>query len=86
MGKPYLFSLGGSQEEHKMLNTALKMHLKGFKTQIWGAKLDLVVQVFGSVFGSTWGPKWSPKSEHEGDIPVDSEKASTKTQTCSRKT
>jgi hypothetical protein len=42
MGKPYFLSLGGSQEEHKTLKTALKRHLEGFKTRKKGVpKLDL---------------------------------------------
>ena len=32
-GKLYFSSLGGSQDEHKRLKTALKRHLKCFKTQ-----------------------------------------------------
>ena len=31
--KPYFLSLGGSQDEHKRLKTALKRHLKSFKTR-----------------------------------------------------
>ena len=32
MVKPYFSSLVGAQDEHKRFKTALKRHLKGFKT------------------------------------------------------
>ena len=48
--KPYFLSPGGSQGEHKTLKTALKRHLKSFKTQkIRGPKIELKNQVIGPI-------------------------------------
>ena len=53
MGKPYFLSVGGSRDEHKMLKTALKRHLKGFKTQeIRGSKTGPEMFKF---LGKFWG-------------------------------
>ena len=61
MVKPYFSSLGGSQDEHKRLKTALKRHLKGFKTRKKVPKIDLKKLVFGISFGTDLGPEWTLK-------------------------
>ena len=67
MGKPYFVSLGGSRDEHKMLKTALKRHLKGFETQkIRGSKLDLKSSSFWTSFGADLGSKLEPKIDKTG--------------------
>ena len=66
IGKPNLLSLGGSQDEHKMLKTALKKHLKGFKTQeIRGSKLDLKISSCWVSFGVDLEPKTDLKIDKE---------------------
>ena len=61
IGKPYFLSVGGSQDEHKMLKTALKRHLKGFKTQeIMGSKLDLQISICWASFWVDLGSKTEP--------------------------
>ena len=62
MVKPYFSSLGGSQDEHKRLKTALKRHLKCFKTRkIRVPKLFVFVRFFGPVLERFWDPKRPPK-------------------------
>ena len=55
-------SLGGSQDEHKRLKSALKRHLKSFKTrQIRVPKIDLNLLILGTGFRVDPGPKMDPK-------------------------
>ena len=59
-GKPNFLSLGGSQDEHKKLKTALKRHLKCFKTRkIKVPKLAFFL-IFWTGFGADLGPKTDP--------------------------
>ena len=61
-GKPYFFCLGGSQDEHKRLKTALKRHLKCFKTRkIRVPKLIDFWGFVGPVLERFWDPKQTPK-------------------------
>ena len=60
-GKPYFLSLGGSQDEHKRLKTALKRHLKCFKTRKIRVRNFTVFLIFGTSFGEVLGPKTNPK-------------------------
>jgi hypothetical protein len=66
-GKQCFLSLGGSQDEHKTLKTALKRHLESFKTRKKGfQKLTYNFTVFDPVFGPIWGPKWVLKIVKKG--------------------
>ena len=57
-GKPYFSSLGGSQDEHKRLKTALKRHLKRFKTRKKRVpKTDLKISICWISFGIDLGSK-----------------------------
>ena len=53
--KPYFSSLGGSQYKHKRLKTALRRHVKSFKTRKRVLRIDLNKLLFGSSFGTDLG-------------------------------
>ena len=59
----YTFRVGGSQDEHKRLKTALKRHLKSFKTRIKSGFQNLTIFVWfvGPVLGRIWNPKQTHK-------------------------
>ena len=60
-GKQHFSSLGGSQDEHKTLKTALKRHVKSFKTQKKNVpKHDLIFSIFWTNFWTELGPKMVP--------------------------
>ena len=58
IGRPYFSSLVGSQDEHKTLKTALKRHLKSFKTRkIRVPKIDMIFLICWTGFGKDLEPK-----------------------------
>ena len=61
MVKPYFSSLGGFQDEHKRLKTALKRYLKGFKTRKNVPKIDQNISFFGNSFETISGSIMEPK-------------------------
>ena len=74
-GKPYFLSLGGSQDEHKRLKTALKRHLKCFKTRkIRVPKLIVFFYFwdqFWSRFGAQNGPPKFTENQSKSDQKLD---------------
>ena len=59
--KTYFSSLGGSQDEHKRLKTALKRYLKRFKTRKKVPNIDLTILFFGISFGTDLGARMDPE-------------------------
>ena len=80
-GKPYFLSLGGSQGEHKRLKTALKRHLKCFKTRRIMVPKLIVFLFVGQVLGPILGHRKSIKTVIKNKIASKEQKLRSRNET-----